>query len=70
MTEREKVFVYGASGHAKVVIDAIEREGSRDIAWIFDDAIDKHGKQLMGYDIVGGREAERAWSRSAKIPSA
>jgi sugar O-acyltransferase (sialic acid O-acetyltransferase NeuD family) len=57
MTERGKIFVFGASGHAKVVIDAIEREGSREIAWICDDAIDKHGKQLMGYEIVGGRDA-------------
>jgi sugar O-acyltransferase (sialic acid O-acetyltransferase NeuD family) len=65
MTEREKVFVFGASGHAKVVIDAIEREGSRDIAWICDDAIDKHGKQLMGYDIVGGRDAVLARIREA-----
>ncbi|MDB5863991.1 MAG: Serine acetyltransferase-like protein [Betaproteobacteria bacterium] len=57
MTEREKIFVFGASGHAKVVIDMIEREGRREIAWICDDALDKHGKQLMGYEILGGREA-------------
>jgi sugar O-acyltransferase (sialic acid O-acetyltransferase NeuD family) len=60
MTEREKIFVFGASGHAKVVIDAIEREASREIAWVCDDAIDKHGKQLMGYAIVGGRDALQA----------
>jgi sugar O-acyltransferase (sialic acid O-acetyltransferase NeuD family) len=57
MTEREKIFVFGASGHAKVVIDMIEREGRCEIAWVCDDALDKHGRQLMGYGIVGGREA-------------
>jgi sugar O-acyltransferase (sialic acid O-acetyltransferase NeuD family) len=57
MSKPEKIFVFGAGGHAKVVIDAIEREGLHLIAWVCDDAVEKHGTQLMKYEIVGGREA-------------
>jgi sugar O-acyltransferase (sialic acid O-acetyltransferase NeuD family) len=57
MSEREKIFVFGAGGHAKVVIDAIERQGRYKIAWVCDDAVDKHGTQVMMYEIVRGREA-------------
>jgi sugar O-acyltransferase (sialic acid O-acetyltransferase NeuD family) len=56
MSEPEKIFVFGAGGHAKVVIDAIEREGLRVIAWVCDDAVEKHGKQVMRYEIVRGRD--------------
>jgi len=35
MSEPEKIFVFGAGGHAKLVIDAIEREGLHVIAWVF-----------------------------------
>jgi sugar O-acyltransferase (sialic acid O-acetyltransferase NeuD family) len=51
MSKREKIFVFGAGGHAKVVIDAVEREGRHKIAWICDDAVDKHGTQVMTYKI-------------------
>jgi acetyltransferase-like isoleucine patch superfamily enzyme len=56
MSEREKIFVFGAGGHAKVVIDAIEREGRHVIAWVCDDAAEKHGTQVMRYEIVRGRD--------------
>lgn len=49
------VFVFGASGHAKVVIDAIERAGRDKLLFICDDAEERHGTMLMGYPIVGGR---------------
>jgi sugar O-acyltransferase (sialic acid O-acetyltransferase NeuD family) len=49
------MFVFGASGHAKVVIDAIERSGAGNIRFVCDDAPAKHGGTLMGYAIVGGR---------------
>lgn len=51
-----EVFVFGASGHAKVVIDAIERAGRENVAFVCDDADERHGKTLMGYSIVGGRD--------------
>jgi sugar O-acyltransferase (sialic acid O-acetyltransferase NeuD family) len=49
------VFVFGASGHAKVVIDAIERGGNRAVLFVCDDAAGKRGTELMGYPVVGGR---------------
>lgn len=55
MTEGPSVFVFGASGHAKVVIDAIERAGLRCVAFVCDDGREKQGTMLMGYP-VGGRE--------------
>jgi sugar O-acyltransferase (sialic acid O-acetyltransferase NeuD family) len=56
MSGREKIFVFGAGGHAKVVIDAIEREGRHVIAYVCDDAVEKHGTQIMRYEIVRGRD--------------
>jgi sugar O-acyltransferase (sialic acid O-acetyltransferase NeuD family) len=56
MSKREKIFVFGAGGHAKVVIDAIEREGRHVIARVCDDAVNKHGRKVMRYEIRGGRD--------------
>ena len=53
----ERVFVFGASGHSKVVIDAIERAAGRTVAFVCDDSVDKQGTQFMGYNVVGGRAA-------------
>jgi sugar O-acyltransferase (sialic acid O-acetyltransferase NeuD family) len=56
MSESRGIFVFGASGHAKVVIDAIERAGGMQVLFLCDDADEKRSTQLMGYTIVGGRE--------------
>jgi sugar O-acyltransferase (sialic acid O-acetyltransferase NeuD family) len=45
------VFVFGASGHAKVVIDTIERAGVHTVLFVCDDAPAKHGTRLMGYSV-------------------
>ena len=66
----EAVFVFGASGHARVVIDAIERAGGRRVLFVFDDAPEKRGATLMGYAIVGGREellARRGEARTGVV---
>jgi len=42
LTEREKIFVFGAGGHTKVLIDSLERKGGHKIAWVCDDGVDKH----------------------------
>ena len=55
MTESAGVFVFGASGHAKVVIDALERVAAAKVLFVCDDAAAKHGAVLMGYQVVGGR---------------
>jgi sugar O-acyltransferase (sialic acid O-acetyltransferase NeuD family) len=54
--EKSRVFVFGASGHAKVVIEAIERQGKHEIAFLVDDDPAMKGKTFMGYRIIGGRE--------------
>lgn len=52
----EALFLFGASGHAKVIIDAVERSGGGRLLFICDDAPDKRGETLMGYPVVGGRD--------------
>jgi sugar O-acyltransferase (sialic acid O-acetyltransferase NeuD family) len=49
-----KIFVFGASGHAKVIIDILERMQDVEVAFAVDDA-DK-GKTICGYEIIGGRD--------------
>jgi sugar O-acyltransferase (sialic acid O-acetyltransferase NeuD family) len=53
---KEKIFVFGASGHAKVVIDIIERQGLYEIAFLADDDPALHGRQIYGYPVLGGKE--------------
>jgi len=55
-TKRDRIFVFGASGHAKVVIDVIERQGLFDIAFLVDDDPGLKGGQCYGYPIVGGKQ--------------
>lgn len=55
MKAREKLVVFGAGGHAKVVIDAIERQGSYEIAGLLDDDIRRKGGLFFGYPILGTR---------------
>jgi len=53
----ENIFIFGASGHAKVVMDIIEREGIYRISCVFDDDPALAGKTVFGYEINGGRDA-------------
>lgn len=58
-----KVFVFGASGHAKVVIDILERMPEVEVAFAVDDAAEAKGQSVCGYRVIGGREellAQRA----------
>lgn len=48
--------MFGASGHAKVVIDAIERAGVAKVILVCDDDAAKHGSRLMGYPVTGRTE--------------
>jgi sugar O-acyltransferase (sialic acid O-acetyltransferase NeuD family) len=54
-TIREKIFVFGASGHAKVVIDIIERQGLYDIAFLVDDDASLRNCEIYGYRVIGGK---------------
>ncbi|NVO00996.1 MAG: acetyltransferase [Geobacteraceae bacterium] len=55
-SERKKIFVFGASGHAKVVIDIIERQGIYDIAFLIDDDPILRGANCYGYRVIGGKQ--------------
>lgn len=47
----EKVVIFGAGGHAKVVIDAIEREGRYEIAFLADADTSRCGTATLGYPV-------------------
>lgn len=53
---KERVFVFGASGHAKVVIDIIEQQGRYDIAFLADDDLSLKGRQIYAYPVIGGKD--------------
>lgn len=48
----EKVVIFGASGHAKVVIDIFERQGGFEIVGLLDSNKDK-GTDIFGYKVLG-----------------
>ncbi|RLA94465.1 MAG: hypothetical protein DRG83_19700 [Deltaproteobacteria bacterium] len=52
----DPLLIYGASGHAKVIIDIIEREGRYEIKGLIDDNPKKSGENFFGYPIIGGGE--------------
>jgi sugar O-acyltransferase (sialic acid O-acetyltransferase NeuD family) len=54
MSQQKPIFIFGASGHAKVVIDIVEQEGRYSIHGLFDDNQALWGKELFGYEILGG----------------
>ena len=53
---KEKIFIFGASGHAKVVIDIIERQGLYEIVSLFDDDLSLKGQQIYNYPVLGGKD--------------
>lgn len=50
----DELVVFGASGHAKVVIDVIEKIGKK-VVCIIDDNPELRGKEFFGYRVSGGR---------------
>lgn len=51
----EPLFVFGASGHGKVVIDALRRAGGT-VALLIDDNSKIAGTALLGYVVAGDRD--------------
>lgn len=49
-----KIVVYGAGGHAKVVLDVLEKVGSCSIVGLLDDSVDLVGDICSGYRVLGG----------------
>lgn len=56
MVTKKKIFVFGASGHAKVVIDVIEKQGLFDIALLADDDVLLKNHDIYGYRVIGGKQ--------------
>jgi sugar O-acyltransferase (sialic acid O-acetyltransferase NeuD family) len=52
---KEKIIVYGASGHGKVVVDILEKNQVEVLGFI-DDNRDLWGKSFFGYSVLGGKE--------------
>lgn len=50
-----KVFVFGASGHAKVILDLIEKQGEYLTAFLADDDLRLKGSTIFGYPVLGGK---------------
>lgn len=55
MKAKEKLLVFGAGGHAKVVIDIIERQGDFEVAAVLDDDAQLKGSRLFTYTVLGTR---------------
>ena len=56
MAARKRLLVIGSSGHAKVVIDAIERSGSFEIVGLIDSSR-AAGEMTLGYRVLGDESA-------------
>ncbi len=53
----EDVFVFGAGGHAKVVLDVIEKQGLYRAVGLFDDNASLQGTDFYGYRVIGGEKS-------------
>jgi sugar O-acyltransferase (sialic acid O-acetyltransferase NeuD family) len=50
------VFIVGAGGHAKVVIDILEKARVHEIAFLVDDDPSLKGTEIYGYPVLGGKD--------------
>ncbi len=55
--KKTELLVFGASGHAKVVIDLIEKSGTYVVKWVADDNAELKGSSVYGYTVLGGKES-------------
>ncbi len=52
----ENIFVFGASGHAKVVISIIERVNKYLIKYLIDDDLSLKGSVLGSHQVIGDKK--------------
>lgn len=67
MDSRPALVLVGASGHAKAVIDVIEKEGRYRISHLLDDNAALHGRPFFGYRVSGATQSILA-SAAAERP--
>ena len=51
-----EVFLFGAGGHSKLVIETVRRQGLYSLVGLLDDNVVTWGGQVLGVPILGGRE--------------
>jgi sugar O-acyltransferase (sialic acid O-acetyltransferase NeuD family) len=54
--DKKPLLIIGAGGHAKVIIDLVEREDRYSIIGLLDDDPALHGQNFFGYRVLGGRD--------------
>jgi acetyltransferase EpsM len=67
VTAPRQLFVYGASGHGKVVADAARLSGEFEVVGFIDDAPEKRLKPFCGLHVVGGRASVAGLPEGALI---
>jgi len=66
--ERIDLLIYGAGGHAKVVLDAALRSGRYRVVGLLDDDGALHGRTVLGTPVLGGfSELERRELRGCQV---
>lgn len=68
MDKQPALVVVGASGHAKVIIDIVEKEGRYRISHLLDDNPALHGKLFFGYRVAGATRSLLA-ATGEKLPA-
>jgi sugar O-acyltransferase (sialic acid O-acetyltransferase NeuD family) len=56
MPKKTKIVVFGAGGHAKVVLDVLERTGRYTVVGLLDNSRELHGTTRWGQKVLGGQE--------------
>ena len=62
-----RVFVYGASGHGKVVADILISKGETEFAGFVDDREELRGTKVMGFPVVGNGEWLRQEASNSRV---
>ncbi len=66
--ERIQLLIYGAGGHAKVILDAALRSGCYRVLGLLDDDAALHGRTVLGTPVLGGfSQLERRELRGCQI---
>jgi sugar O-acyltransferase (sialic acid O-acetyltransferase NeuD family) len=60
---QEDIYIFGASDHARVIIDIVELEGKYRIAGLFD-SFKQPGTMVMGYEVLGNEDAFERLAKS------
>ena len=56
MARKPKIVVFGAGGHAKVVVDVLAQMKRYEVVALLDDSAALHGTRRWGFKVWGGRE--------------